>query len=96
MLNKGRLTLEGGSILAAYPLGIGPMEALILLGCCGSMAVIVVVVVLAVRKSKSGAALPPAAPMKRCAVCGQQYAADYDGCPHCARTQSAPTGTESP
>jgi len=36
------------------------------------------------------------AEQRRCAVCDQLYSAEYDGCPHCARTQSAPTGTESP
>lgn len=27
---------------------------------------------------------------KRCALCGQYYDADYDGCPHCARGVVAP------
>lgn len=31
--------------------------------------------------------------MKRCAVCGREYEANYDGCPHCAKAK-APTSAK--
>ncbi len=61
--------------------------AVLLLGVFGLLLYVVVRPKIAAAARVSPHIQPVAPSMRRCAVCDQLYALEYDGCPHCARSQ---------